>query len=52
MMYREVSSTPDYIEMIDDRRNVINRIYSDHTEWRFGNGPWNKEFQGSWVSGK
>ena len=52
MTYRETASTPEYIEMIDDSRNVINRCYDDHTEWRFGNGPWNKEWQGGWVPKK
>jgi hypothetical protein len=52
MTYRETESTPEYIEMIDDRRNVINRCYDDHTEWRFGNGQWVKEWQGGWVSDK
>ncbi|HVV99164.1 MAG TPA: serine protease [Planctomycetaceae bacterium] len=50
--YREKTETDDYVEMIDERRNITNRIYADHTEWRFGNGPWIKEFQGSWVTEK
>jgi hypothetical protein len=50
MTYRETASTPEYVEMVDDSRNVINRCFDDHTEWRFTNGPWVKEWQGGWVS--
>jgi hypothetical protein len=50
MMYVEANTTPDYIELFDERRNITNRIYADHTEWRMGEGPWITEFAGSWVS--
>ena len=50
--YRETATTDDYIEMLDERRNIKNRIYADHTEWGFGNGGWTREWTGSWVSEK
>ena len=50
--YRETAATDDYIEMVDEKRNITNRIYADHTEWRFGTGRWNREFNGEWVEEK